>query len=686
MAGDDVSDRLVKAIGVVLDVRCGGEDLRGIFERALEAKSSSASEEDRRSAARDMRGELVSWCREIQPSLKTCDTCPCSSLADALGELCDATPVDREIIGKTLGSLWNQCWRIIMRVNRMVDDGRLDPILAELQAQILYVIVTPLFCGVREALLWEAETALEGAREAGKRLKADSASYDHMERLCEVLTEATQSSKQTTPLPRNVTSYGNKRFMEHALRNINQFAWMLPTSLFDDDPECMKWDGAVRKGIFTDEDVEQFTRSRKLKAMCIDGWTRVVHGDWVAVKRYQYGLMRWALKMDPSGAASITAKLGGSAGDEGGSSIVIKEEQARDVLRNGLKYIDVLRAVSFNEVLVRGGSETWLDVLQAVMSSQRLYNLNNPLPHLPMWLDRDETEEVLHKMSAALRDFYFNAGDIDVLMETIRDNMAWYRNGIEREGGRALRSLAKALTMMIAAFTESPRTALDRTEAQETEDKISFRDEDPFANLGDGDMLTLSIRTRGAPPRMFSFDRGERGSTALVGVVGRSTRNAMERSEGDGGDLVRSESDFFIKVRKASDALCSAESGAAVDSDARMPSTWSELEAGWCTIEDQTLSRVHLILFATPAGFYLVDAGSKNGSMVVRRACGTGGSDRRVCCIQLGDARCRSLHDAVQQKFRVLGYEVEDQASRSACLQYGDVICVGSSELRVAWS
>ena len=611
--------------------------------------------------------------------------------------------------------------------------------LREARAQAAYVMLAPLALGVRDALLWEAEEAVAQAEE---RLRARSndepTAVEAIKELSRIIAEALKDCAIPDDLPSNLK--GNSRAVQAVLMNINQFAWGLPRSLFFKRVETRDlthqaasgWDARVRTKMFVDRELGQTSRTQRLQSECVAGWSLVVGGEWVAVKRAQVGLLRWARMMDEDGALLLKDPEGKLP------DVSIGSAEALGVVKEGARRVGILRGIAREQVLTERGPDAWIGAFRAAMAHRGLYDLRGLLVRLPLWEDNDRTGRVLDAASAYLEERYVDKAQVSALREEVQDRLAHFRarraalaRGRSAGGAsigweatyseaEAHADLAQALTELAVAFILSPVKACGLMADQETENPAEARLSDPFAPLASSDALVLVAHSaeaaRGEPiTRLVIAGRdAAAGAVELRGVVGRMAAEHALRSDRNRADDVSPHPGacphaalagrMAEALDRVADQLAAERPGAPRLSP--IAPDFSDGADGWAARGndwrmvggDEAISGVHVLIAAADGSYWAVDAGSKGGTVVARLADPFGEPDappasgaRTVELFRMRGA-VRSDGRRHDEEFirlvrgRFGGYDVLEWEVCAVRLRYGDVILIGAAtELRVAW-
>lgn len=749
--GHDVD--MVAGLARVL-VRRGGVDapeaelareLHGLVDPVAEAAHAGA--EGARAAALSLRAELVGACGEDGrlAGLGTwMDSERARSLARDIGVLYgkglgEPAWVARDLLHDNLEGLL----KVVARLARARDEAqeagrgdetaRLRALLREVRAQAAYALLAPLAVGVRDSLLWDAEASVARAEGALKARPGDEpTAVAAINELCRILGAALRTCPLPSALP--AAAKGSTRVAQAALMNINQFAWGIPSPLFFSHAggggmtrrDAAGWDARVRAKIFTDHELGQPGRGKRLQSQCIAGWSQVEGGEWVAVRRAQLGLARWARLMDGDGELLLEDPEGKLP------SVTVRAKDAVDVVKKGARRVRALREIALEHVLrAQGRPDAWIGAFFAAMSHRGLYDLGSPLARMPMWEDEEQTEAVLEASRVYLA-LHYDPSLVDALLEEVSDRFAHFRAARRASSARARRvpgtsaapgstygasdahrELAQALTELAVAFILSPGKACGLMADQETEDPEEIPPADPFAPLSASDRLTLTIRAGSgdrSPAPTLEIDGREvpAGAVELRGVVGRQAAEGALRSDREGADASSWRSDGAARpsaAERLAEALARVAAQARAEDPAAAPlapcapdfvdgaDAWAEAGNDWRMVGgDAAVSGVHLAIAAADGSYWAADAGSKGGTVVARllgRDAETGARTVELLRMRGAVRADGGRHDEgsyrhVRQRFGA--FNVEERTVEAVRLRYGDVILIGSAtELRVAW-
>lgn len=617
------------------------------------------------------------------------------------------------LFSRELLALFGQARCLRARERRYRADERLAAWRHAVEAQALFVLVAPLVLPLAPALCASIEHSLANG-DAPAASGGQATSHDELQKLCDLL--ATCAGGYRDAFGASATpALAGKRAVQMTILGMNPNFVHLPP-LFggedDDVPAAVRFgrDRYLRQRL-SEEPAGQPLRDRGLQGRFVRNWSAIVDGEWFAIKRERWGVLELVCGLDDGGCLAC---------DDCDHPFTLGADAVRGILRDAAERQRALRAIERDVLLDASLADRALEAFRAaaldgeVQAGPCLLGAERSLRWLPVWQDGAQTRALLDACRAYLVDRSFDANVVDALFEDIGEHLVRFRFA---DWGTADDEFADALSELICAFAWSPMKALDLRQDHLTVDAMgdALADE-MFAPLTDRCPLVLSLVTLGRDARsprltVVAPMAVPRHGMALRCVMGRQSAEAAidgsilavreEQPDGSVRFVERSPFDEQMHVRlEAVRRACAAASGwlvAPAADDAvgvRTAEEWRAAGGAWILLPAYgSVSGVHAAIAQAGGAWWCLDAGSHNGTVVVRavgRAAEASCATARLFCMegrarQDGSRGGRKLFERTSRRLQAAGYQVELEPAQAVRLEYGDVIILGEAKVKVAW-
>lgn len=457
-------------------------------------------------------------------------------------------------------------------------------------------------------------------------------------------------------------------------------------------------------------------KEESLRASFCENWSAIVDGEWAAIKRERRGVLRLVAGLDDRHAFRYEDPRGERY------SFEVDESGVNAIIRDSLERQRVLREIERDILFDPSLEDREVEAFRATLLDCRDGGETGPLGEglslrgLSVWLDGQKTAALLDRCQKYLVERY-DRGVVDSLIGDVAEQLARYRDA---RSNRVDEDFADAVTALVVAFFWSPKKALDRRVDRMTTDASADLALDALAPLSSVKPLVLT-----APSASESISRpyivavepcsAQRRVAAVRCALGRSTAEVVigdaVRMERDGeSGAYRMVSTFAEQMRSCLDAVVSAAQVEGVPAkpfgtvgldDVRNAEQWYESGNGWMLLPgDRGVSGVHVAIVQADGSWWCTDAGSHNGTVVVRAlrdegpirdSCGPLGAPVRIFCLE-GRVRDDGMRGGakffarVERRLRGAGFAFDTTRAMAVRLRYGDVILLGDhTEVRVAW-
>lgn len=617
------------------------------------------------------------------------------------------------LFSRELLALFGQARCLRARERRYRVDGRLAAWRHAVEAQALFVLVAPLALPLAPALRASIEHSL--ADGAGLVVQgAQATPHDELQKLCDLL--ATCAGGYRDAFGASATpALAGKRAVQMTILGMNPNFVHLPP-LFggegDDVPAAVRFgrDRYLRQRL-SEEPAAQPLRDRGLQGRFVRNWSAVVDGEWLAIKRERWGVLELLCGLDDDGCLAC---------EDCDHPFTLGADAVRGILREAAERQRALRAIERDVLFDASLADRALEAFRAAAldgdthAGPCLLGSERSLRWLPVWQDGAQTRALLDACRAYLVDRSFDASVVDALFEDIGEHLARFRFA---DWGTADDEFADALSELVCAFAWSPMKALSLRQDHLTVDAMGgMRADAVFAPLTDRCPLVLSLVTPGRDarsPRLTVVTPAAlpRHGMALRCVMGRQSAEAaidgsiltVREERPDGSVRLVERSSFAEQMHACLEAVertCATARGwlgvpAADDAvGVRTAEEWRAAGGTWMLLPAYgSVSGVHAAIVQAEGAWWCLDAGSHNGTVVVRAAgCGAEAprAAARLLCMegrtrQDGSRGGRKLFERTARRLQAAGYQTEMEPAQAVRLEYGDVIILGEAKVRVAW-
>lgn len=594
------------------------------------------------------------------------------------------------------------------------------------EAYTLFMLVAPLVAPLVPALRASIERSLsqvdDRARARGASVKDDSGQNAPI-KLFRILANCEGGFKDTAGCAGRDQSSPAIRAAEYALLGKNPF--FLHVEVADDAKGDLSTNERARRnrilrGILSERPSQNPTRSkeeRQRRAFSAN-WSAIVDGEWVAIKRERWSALRLAAGLDD--------RVGLECADPQDKkySFTVDKSDVKAIVLDSLERQKALRVIERDILFDPSLEDREIEAFRAALLDYPDGSGTSPLGggislrELPVWLDGKKTAALLSECRTYLVERYgYDPGVVDSLIGEVAERLSAYRTA---KSNRVVEDLADAVTALVVSFFWSPKKAIDRCADRMTTDASADPAVDALAPLSSAKPLILSTPSNSASvsrPYLVTIEPhpAQRQVAAVRCVLGRRTAEVAI------GDAVRMECDaesgayrmvstFAEQMRPCLDAVMSAARAEGVSAklleaagldDVRNAEQWHESGNGWMLLPgDRGVSGVHVAIAQADGSWWCADAGSHNGTVVVR-ALRNGGSDRgsrgpfgasvRAFFLEgrVRDDGTRGggkFFARVERRLRGAGFAFDLTRAAAVRLRYGDVILLGDhTEVRVAW-
>ena len=592
------------------------------------------------------------------------------------------------------------------------------------EAYALFMLVAPLMVPLVPALRASIERSLsqvdDKARARGASVKDDSGQNAPI-KLFRILANCEGGFKDTAGCAGRDQSSPAIRAAEYALLGKNPF--FLHVEIADDTKGGLSTNERARRNkilreILSERPSQNPTRSkeeRQRRAFCAN-WSAIVDGEWVAIKRERRGVLRLVAGLDDRHAFRYEDPRGERY------SFDVDEDGVNAIIRDSLERQRVLREIERDILFDPSLEDREVEAFRATLLDCRDGGETGPLGEglslrgLSVWLDGQRTAALLDRCQKYLVERY-DRGVVDSLIGDVSEQLARYRDA---QSSRMDEDFADAVTALVVAFFWSPKKALDRRVDRITTDASADLVLDAFTPLSSVKPLVLTVPSASESicrPYVVAVEPrdAQRRVAAVRCVLGRSTAEVaigdavrMER-DGESG-AYRMVSTFAEQMRPCLNAVVSEAQAKAAPAkpfgmvgldDVRNAEQWHESGNGWMLLPgDRGVSGVHVAIVQADGSWWCADAGSHNGTVVVRAlrnegsdmdSCGPLGAPMHVFCLEgrVRDDGTRGggkFFARVERRLRGAGFALDSARVAAVRLRYGDVILLGDhTEVRVAW-